>query len=150
MEISSFTFNCEIELDLLWSRICIIFEIAIKTAVDGDPDTNLPVLTRRAILTTGATFQGAMSWNKYRSEMTTQPKSNKLNFMIDATFRNISRLINRLFVLSFKNSDEDSTIIHFDKNYIPRVEIKDFNALIGNKPFLDQPVKSKQKVYKKG
>ena len=29
------------------------------------------------------------------------------------------------------------------------VEIKDFNVLIDNKPFFDQPVKSKQEAYEK-
>ena len=32
---------------------------------------------------------------------------------------------------------------------MPLVEIKDFNALIGNKPFLDQPVKNKKEAYEK-
>ena len=36
----------------------------------------------------------------------------------------------------------------FDEYYMPLVEIKDFNALIDNKPFFDQPVKNKQ-VYEK-
>ena len=39
----------------------------------------------------------------YRSEITTQPKNSNLHYMIDPTFRNI----NRLFVLSFKNVDDD-------------------------------------------
>ena len=30
---------------------------------------------------------------------------------------------------------------------MPLVEIKDFNALIDNKPFFDQPVKNKQEAY---
>ena len=34
-------------------------------------------------------------------------------------------------------------------NVIPLVEIKDFNALIDNKPFFDQPVKNKQEWYEK-
>ena len=29
------------------------------------------------------------------------------------------------------------------------VEIKDFDALIGNKPFFDQPVKNKHEAYEK-
>ena len=29
------------------------------------------------------------------------------------------------------------------------VEIKDFNALIDNKPFFDEPVKNKQEAYEK-
>ena len=30
---------------------------------------------------------------------------------------------------------------------MPLVEIKYFNALIGNKPFFDHPVKNKQEAY---
>ena len=37
-------------------------------------------------------FRRAISWNKYRSEMTTKPKNNNLDDMIDPTFRNINRL----------------------------------------------------------
>ena len=65
--------------------------------------------------------------------------------MIDPAFRNI----NRLFVLPFKNGNDDPTINYFDKYYIPLVEIKGFNALIDNKPFLNKPVKSKQEAYEK-
>ena len=31
-------------------------------------------------------------WNKYRSEITTLPKNNNLDFMIDLTYRNTNRL----------------------------------------------------------
>ena len=49
-----------------------------------------------------------------------------------------------MFVLSFRNGDNDSTRDSFDKYYTQLVEIKDFNPLIDNKPFFDQPVKNKQ------
>ena len=50
-------------------------------------------------------FKRTIKWNKFRSEMTIQPKNNKLNYLIDPTFMNISRL----FVLSFpRNSNTDS------------------------------------------
>ena len=65
--------------------------------------------------------------------------------MTDPTFRNI----NRLFVLSFKNHDNDLTILSFGEYYMPLVEIKDFNVLIDNKPFFDQHVKNKQETYEK-
>ena len=65
--------------------------------------------------------------------------------MIDPTFTNI----NMLFVFSFKNSDNDSERNSFDRYYIPLVEIKDFNALIDNKPFFDKPIKSKEEPYEK-
>ena len=47
-----------------------------------------------------------------------------------------------MFALSFKNGNDDPTRDSFVKYYIPLVEIKDFNALIDNKPFFDQPVKT--------
>ena len=34
-----------------------------------------------------------------------------------------------------------------NKCYMALVEIKDFDALIDNKPFFDQPVKNKQEAY---
>ena len=38
---------------------------------------------------------------------------------------------------------------YFDEYCVPLIEIKYFNALINNKPFFDQPVKSKQEAYEK-
>ena len=64
--------------------------------------------------------------------------------MIDRTFTNI----NRLFILSFKNSDNDVGQDSYDNHYLPLVEIKNFNVLIDNKPFFEQPIKNKQ-VYEK-
>ena len=32
---------------------------------------------------------------------------------------------------------------------MPLIQIKDFNALIDNKPFFDQPIKNKQEAYEK-
>ena len=90
-------------------------------------------------------FKRTISWNNYRSEIVTQTKNNNLDYLIDPTFRNI----NRLFVLSFKNCNDDSTRDSFDEYYMSLVEIKDFNALIYDKPFFDQPGKKKQEVHEK-
>ena len=79
-------------------------------------------------------FRRTVSWNKYLSEIITQPKSNNLDYMIDPTFRNI----NRLFALCIKNNNDDPTINYFDEHYVPLVKIKDLNALVDNKPFFDQ------------
>ena len=55
-------------------------------------------------------FKRTISWNKYRPEITTQPKNNNLDYLIDPKFRNI----NRLLVISFKNDNIDPTR---DKRY---------------------------------
>ena len=92
---------------------CAIFEIS-------DTRLYVPVVTLSTqddnelfeTLKTG--FKIIIKWNKYRSEMTNQAKTNNLNYLIDPTFSKF----NTLFVLSFKiNEDEKdkasfSNIIH--------------------------------------
>ena len=153
--------NCEIEFDLSWSKECIISEKSIIPGVVANPNANPPVQARATIQTTGATFQTnnailyapvvtfsindikffenikqgfkrTISWYKCRSEVTTQPKYNNLVYLINPTFRNV----NKLFFLSFKNGNDDPSRDSFDKYYMSSVEIKDFNVLIYNKPFL--------------
>ena len=148
----------------------IISEISITPRVIGDSDANPPVLGVTAIQTTGATFQinnaklyvpvvalpindtinflenikqgfkRTIPWNKYRSEMTAQPKNNNLDYLIDPTFRNI----NILFVLLFKHDNDDPKRDSLDANDMPLAKIKDFNALIDHNLFFDQPLKNKK------
>ena len=73
-------------------------------------------------------FEKTISWNKYRSEITTQTK-------------------NTMYFHS-KNGDNDPTRNCFDEYYMRLVEIKYFNALIDNKPLFDHPLK-KNKNHKK-
>ena len=56
-------------------------------------------------------FKRSISWNKYRSEITSRSKNSNLDYLIDPTLRNI----NRLFVISFKNGDDDLTRNSSDK-----------------------------------
>ena len=90
-------------------------------------------------------FKRKTSWKKYWSEIATQIKENNLNYLIDPIFTNISRL----FVLSFKNGDDNLLRDSFNKYYRPLAKIKDFEELIDNKQFFQQPVKKKQEGYEK-
>ena len=92
-----------------------------------------------------ARFKRTISWNKIRTEITTQTKNNNLDYLIYPTLRNTTRL----FVLSFKSSNDATSRNSFDKYYIPLVEIKSFNSLIYNKPFFDQSVKNKEEAMTK-
>ena len=85
-------------------------------------------------------FKRTIKWNKYRSDMTKQTKTNNLNYLIDLTFNKV----NRLFVLSFENGDGRTS---FSKYLTPSVEIKDFNVLIDGKSFFDVPIKNKEETY---
>ena len=137
--------NCEIELILTWPKNCALADVAVDA--DANPavvaptglqfqitDTKLyvPVATlstkddNKFLEQLKSGFKRTIKWNKYRSEMTNQTKTNHLNHLIDPTFTKV----NRLFVSSFEN-EEDRT--SFSKYYAPKVEIKDFNMLIDGK-----------------
>ena len=60
--------------------------------------------------------------------MTTQAKTNNLNYLIDPTFSKV----NRLFILPFENEKDR---ISFSQYFTPKYEIKDFNVLIDGKFF---------------
>ena len=148
--------NCEKNLDLGWKKTCVISEISKTFRAVGDPPEQevttattvitfqinnvklyVPVVTLsindniKFLENIKQGFKRRISWNKYISEITTQPKNNNLDYLVDPTFRNI----NRLFVLSFKNGDNDPKRCCFIKYYMPLIAIKDFNASIYKKPF---------------
>ena len=146
--------NCKVDRDLGWSRNCVLIEhdghiIGVRFVITS---SKLYVLVVNFSINDSIKFQGSkklgfkrtISWNKYRSEITAQPKNNNLDYLIDPIFRNI----NRLFVLLFENGNNYPTRVSFDKYYMPLVEIKNFNALIDNKPFFGQPVKENKKCMK--
>ena len=87
-------------------------------------------------------FKRTIKWNKYRSEMTNQTKTNHLNYLIYPTFTKA----NRLFVLLFEDEGDRTCS---SKYYVKIFEIKDFNVLIDGKSFFDLPVKKKKETYEK-
>ena len=137
--------NCEINIILTWTENCVITS---KATIDADPDAYLvivavnnvtnatfkitetklyvPVVTlstqddNKILEQLETRFKRTIRWNKYRSEVANQTKSNNVNYLIDPTFTKV----NRLFVLSFENEDDRT---YFLKYYVSNVEIEDFN-----------------------
>ena len=65
--------------------------------------------------------------------------------MIDLTFGNISML----FVLSFRFGRNMPARYCFSRYYTPLIETKDFDVLIDNKLYFDQPLKKNKKRIEK-
>ena len=63
-----------------------------------------------------------------------------LNHLINPSFQGV----NILFVLSFEN--ENDRTLH-STYYLPKTEIKDYNVMIDDKNFFDQPINSMTKAY---
>ena len=141
-----------INCDLTWSKDCVLIEHHNKITrvifiiTSTKPYVSVVTLSIndniKLLKNIKQGFKRTISWNKYRSKISTQTKNGYLDYLIDPTFRNI----NRLFVLSFKNRNNDPTRDSFRKCYMPLVEIKYFNGFIDNKPLFDQPVKNTRSV----
>ena len=85
-------------------------------------------------------FKRTIKWNKYRSKITNQTKTYKLNYLVDPAFSKV----NRLSVLSFENEGDRTS---YFKCYTPTVEIKDYHVAIDGKNFFDIPIKNKEQTY---
>ena len=154
--------NCEVSLNLTWPEKCVITSLERReitnTRRDSSPTNATFKITDTKLYVSVVTlstkddnnfleqlksgFKRTIKWNKYRSEMTNQIKTNHLNQLIDRTITKV----NRLFVLSFEN-EADRTF--FSKYYVPKIELKDFNVLSDGKTFFDVPVKNKEESFKK-
>ena len=158
---------------LTWSKNCVLADITKTDAGNNndppaivaptglefkitDTKSHVPVVTLSKEndakfleqLKTG--FKRTIKWNKYRSQITIQPQNNNLNYLIDLTFTSV----NRLFVWPFqriagKNNTAKGYRDSFSIYYVPNVEIKDFDVLIGGKCFFDLPVKNEEEAYEK-
>ena len=131
--------DCEMELDLSRAKDCVLIQhhnnITEANFLITSTKLYVPVVTLsingnlKFLENIKQGFKRTISLNKHRSEITTHPKNKILDYLTDLILRNIDRLL----VLSFKNGNEHPTRDSLEKYYIPLVEIKDFNALIGNK-----------------
>ena len=113
--------SCEVSLELKWDKNCVITSIQREINLDGG-NTEAPTGATLAIddcklyvsvvtlskddetkLLTNLKlgFKREIIWNKYRSQMTTEPINNNLNKLVDPTFTNV----NRLFVLAYPTAD---------------------------------------------
>ena len=112
---------CKTELNFSWTKDCALIE-----QNNNITDVKLFITSTKLFVTVVTLsindnvkflenvkreFKRTISWNRYRSENITQLKNNNLHYLIDPAVRNI----NRLFVLSFKNGNDDPKRDSFDK-----------------------------------
>ena len=132
--------NCEVNLNLTWSRDCVItnstgaWKFAIKETKCYVPVVALSTQDNAELLQQlRSGFKRTINWNKYALKIKTIAQNRYLNHLINPSFQGVYRL----FVLSFEN--EDGRTSH-STYYLPKVEIKDYNVMIDGKNFFDQPI----------
>ena len=153
--------SCEVSLELKWDKNCIITSLEQRDIGGGNRDNAptgatlainacklyVPAVTLskddeiKLLTNLKSGFKREIIWNKYRSQMTTEPVNNNLNILIDPTFTNV----NRLFVLAYQNADDRQSFCQF---YLRNVMVKDYNVIIDKLAFFDLPIKTEE-AYEK-
>ena len=104
--------NCDINLILTWSARCFIIDPPIdgQEATFTITDTKLyvPVVTlstpdnAKLLEQLKSGFKRTINCNKYEPKVTVEQQNRYLDFLINPSFQGV----NRLFVLSFQNTDD--------------------------------------------
>ena len=148
--------NCEVELILTWFKNCVLIDKSTREANYGanpvvyeidnpenatfkitDGKLFVPVVTLskeddiKLLEQLKSGFRRTYKWNKYRSQMSIQPKNNNLSYLIDPALTSVKRL----FVLSFSRNNNTDSMYSFSNYYVPKARINDFNVLIDGKSF---------------
>ena len=141
--------NCEINLDLNWSKNCVIVatDVANQGATFSTTDTKLfvPVVTlspqdnTKLLERLKSDFKGTINWNKSQSKISTERQNLDLDCLIDPSYQGI----NRLFVLSFEDEAQQTS---YKRYYLPTVEIKDYIIIHGQNLFA-QLVRNNLRTY---
>ena len=139
--------NCEVNLILTWSRDCVITNStsAGKFKIT-EPKLYVPVITlstqdnAKLLPQLKSGFKRTINRNKYESNIKKFAQNRYLNHLINLRFQGI----NRLFVLSFENEDDRTSCSTY---YLPKVELKDYNAIIDGKNIFNQPINIMTKTY---
>ena len=87
-----------------------------------------------------SSFKRKINCNKYRSKVLMQARHPYLDYLIDPSFHRVSRL----FVLSFDNNDDRIAVTG---NFLPKLEIKNYNVMIDGQKFFNETVKNHMAAY---
>ena len=139
--------NCEVNLILTLSSTCVITNSnSAGTFAITDTKLYVPVVTlstqenTKFLQQLKSGFKRVINWNKYLSKPELLAPNPNLNQLVERNFQGV----NRLFVLAFENDDDRTD---HEKSYLPNVEIKDYNIMINEENFFDQPIKNKETTY---
>ena len=141
--------NCEINLELDWSKECVIVaDNADQETTFSITDTKLyvPVVTlsipdnAKLLKQLKSGFKRTINWNKYQSKISAERRNQYLDYLIDPSFQGVKRL----FVLSFQDEAQQTS---YKQHCFPTVEMKDYNFMIDGENFFDQQVQNNLRAY---
>ena len=142
--------NCRVELSLKWYESCLL--TVANTAIFKITDAKLyvPIVTLKTedntklskLLSEG--FKRPIYWNEYKVIPNKNYNANEyIRERLDASIQGV----NRLFVFPYMRGDNLTTENSYDKYFLPRLKIENYNIEIDEINFYDQPINDSIKQY---
>ena len=149
--------NCKVELSLKWYERCLL--TAATTAIFKITDAKLyvPIVTLSAegsiklskLLSEG--FKRPIYWNEYKVtpnkivEIAANNEEKYIRELFDSSWQEVKRL----FVLTYNNTagNNQVSVDSYEKYFLPRVKIENYNIEIDGRNFYDQPINDLIKQY---
>ena len=148
--------NCKIHLELEWSKECVFSNVAgASKFIIKDTKLYVPVVTlskednKDFIEQQNKGFQISIYWNEWLIKETNQNAHANVykTFNVDPSFQGV----NRLFVMAFRynnaNRDNYANRDNHQRYYLPRVDIKDYNAIIDGRNLYEKNINSDIEKY---
>ena len=143
--------NCKVELSLKWHENCILSSVG-DNATFTITDTNfyVPIVTLKIednakvskLLSEG--FKRSIYWKEYKVITNKNYNANEyIRQRLDTSIQGV----NRLFVFPYMRDNNLSTENSYDKYFLPRLKIDNYNTEINRTNFYDQPINDSIEQY---
>ena len=145
--------NCKVELSLTWNQNCILSTAGTAaTFVKTDAKFYVPVVTLKVEDNTKLSklssegFKRLIYWNEYRLIPNKNYAANDyIRERLDASIQGV----NRLFVFSYMSGANFTSENSYNKYFLPRLKIDNYNIEIDRRNFCHQPISDSIKQYNK-
>ena len=149
--------NCKVELILKWYERCLLTAAATATFRITDAKLYVPIVTLSIednskltkLLNEG--FERPIYWNEYKvipNKTVERAAVNDVKYtreLLDSSWQGVKRL----FVLAYNNTagNDQVSVDSYEKYFLPRVKIDNYNIEIDGRNFYDQPINDSIKQH---
>ena len=145
--------NCKVELSLTWNQNCILSTAGTAaTFVKTDAKFYVPVVALKVEDNTKLSKLSSEGFKRliYRNEYRLIPNKNYaandyIRERLDASIQGV----NRLFVFSYMRGANFTSENSYNKYFLPRLKIDNYNIEIDRRNFCHQPISDSIKQYNK-
>ena len=154
---------CKIHLKLNWTKDCLMSAIADTTFTIANTKLYVPIIILsskdnvKLVKLLEERYKRPVYWNEYQTKIQSRnlDNNNLTRFPLDTSFQGVRRL----FVLAFNNTTVNVPIdpvnntnnrVLRDSNrkyFLPRANVTNYNVLIDDRNFYDQPINDLIKQY---